>query len=209
MPRRTNPPTPDGPNESTPSAGRQAPPSNTTGSSRVASAAPFSGGLGLSPPGPLSVTVQAPPARIQLGGQESLGREHPIDGEGAPVADPLAQSRPDPAGQVAHDLPVLVGRVPEGGRPGVVQAGRPRTAQGDHLDRPERGHRAGAHDPVDAGRDALEEWHHPHPVAAGGQEGRRLGRVLLVADPAQAEGAAATPAAAARRPAARRSAAAR
>jgi hypothetical protein len=40
--------------------------------------------------------------------------------------------------------------------------GRPRTAQGDHLDRPERGHRAGAHDPVDAGRDALEEWHHPH-----------------------------------------------
>ncbi|HEX5880506.1 MAG TPA: hypothetical protein VF468_19665, partial [Actinomycetota bacterium] len=66
--RRTNPPTPDGPNDSTPSARR-----------------------------PSSAGRQVPP----FGGQEPLGRQHPVDGEGAPVADPLAQPGPDPAGQVA------------------------------------------------------------------------------------------------------------
>src|SRR4029450_12081934 len=61
------------------------------------------------------------------------------------------------------------------------------------LDRPERGHAVGEHDAVDAARDALQERHHPGPVAAGAQEGRRLDRVLLVPHPAQAVGPAAEP----------------
>ena len=51
----------------------------------------------------------------------------------------------------------------------------------------------GEHHPVDAAGDALQERHHPGPVAALAQEPGRLGRVLVAAHPAQAEGPAVEP----------------
>ncbi len=137
---------------------------------------------------------------VELGGPEPLGGEHAVDAERAPVAVLALQVRAHPAYGGPHRLAVGRGRVPRRAEPAVDEPALLDVAQHGDLDGPERGRAVGQHHAVDRAGHAVEERHHPHPVAARREEGERRRPVVLVADPAHVVAAAVEAAAGVTRP---------
>ena len=127
---------------------------------------------------------------VELGGPEAVGAEHPVDAERAAVAVRGCEVVAHPAGGAAHLLPVGGGRVPVGAEPGVDELPPAGSRRRHDLHRPEDRRAVGQHVAVDRARHAVEERHHPDPVAARPEEPRGGGLVVLVEDPAHVVAAA-------------------
>ena len=126
---------------------------------------------------------------VELGGPETVDGEDAVDAERAAVADRRPQVLSGTTGELAHPRPVGRPAGPRSCRGRRRRSGGPRPAgwraRPDAAPPCRRGGQA-----VDAARHALEERHHPHPVAAGGEERERRRGVLRVDDPAHEVAAA-------------------
>ena len=160
------------------------------GRSRPPTRASSSKGSGIRGCGAQDREQPAARAGVQLGGQEALGADHAVDGEGAAEADPRPQVVTDAARHGTHRVGNLCGRVVERGAAGIEERRCRGAAQRDLLDGAHGDHVVREDDAVDAARHAFEERHDPHVAGAAGEGAHGVVDLVGVPHPAEPLGAA-------------------